>query len=84
MWVRLRRHDSSWEGTIGGAPGRWVSGTLEVELPDGATVADLLTTACVDEHLVCLVVVNGRSVDRSAMLSGGDSVDLIPPVTGGC
>ncbi len=81
--VTVRRHDSSWEGQPGGAGGRWSSGRLEVEVPEGATVADLIQSLDVDAHLVCLVSVNGRAVEQSAALADGDRVDLIPPVTGG-
>ncbi len=81
--IRVRRHDSSWEGQPGGPAGRWSAGRQEVDLPAGSTVADLIGTLDVAEHLVCLVAVNGRAAERSAVLADGDSVDLIPPVTGG-
>mgnify|MGYP005848524891 CR=1 FL=1 len=83
MRVRVRRHDTSWEGVPGGAPGRWSEGRQEVDLPDGATVADLVRLLQVDERLVCLVAVNGRAVGQTATLADGDAVDLIPPITGG-
>jgi len=67
----------------GGPGGRWSSGRSEVELPEGATVADLIGRLDVDEHLVCLIAVNGRAAERAAALADGDRVDLVPPVTGG-
>ncbi len=83
MRVTVRRHDSSWEGMSGGPPGRWSGGRLEVDLPEGTTVADLIRLVRVDARLVALVAVNGRSAEPATALADGDSVDLVPPITGG-
>ena len=63
---------------------------FELELPDGATVADLLDEAArqpgLDDLLPALPVraaVNREYADPDAILSAGDEVALIPPVSGG-
>jgi molybdopterin converting factor small subunit len=60
-----------------------MTGRQEVRLPDGATIADLIRHLEVDEQLVCMVAVNGRAAEPETLLADGDSVDLIPPITGG-
>ena len=57
---------------------------LEVELPAGATLEELLTREGIvvdDENF--LLVVNNRNVERDQILNDGDEVDLIPAVSGG-
>lgn len=61
---------------------------LDVTLPEGATVADLLTqlrTMAPDTPLplVPLVAVNQRYATTAESLHAGDEVALIPPVAGG-
>ena len=82
MLVRVRLHNSSWEGMIGG-PVRWTPGNHELELPDGSTVKSVLEALAVPEHLVALVALNRRAAEVDAPLSEGDLVEVIPPVTGG-
>lgn len=56
----------------------------EIELPDGATVADVWPVLGLgDEPSGLLYALNREYVERSAALSGGDEVALIPPVSGG-
>jgi molybdopterin synthase sulfur carrier subunit len=62
-------------GTRGGA-GR-------VELPDGATVRDLLRRLRIPDEVPRLLLVNGRDVDPAVPLSPGDVVDVLPPLVGG-
>ncbi len=64
------------------------SDRLQVELPDGASVADLL--AAMDDTPVgplgprsCVVAVNREYADRGASVHEGDEVALVPPVSGG-
>lgn len=83
MRVQVRLHGCSWEGFPSGTAERWVVGRQEVALPEGATLADLIRLLQVDEPLVCLVTVNGRAAGMGNTLADGDSVDLIPPITGG-
>ena len=64
------------------------SDRLEVELPEGASVADLL--AAMEATPVgplgprsCVVAVNREYADRTAAVHQGDEVALVPPVSGG-
>ena len=61
---------------------------LQVEVPDGASVADLL--AAMDSTPVgplapksCVVAVNREYADGAATVTEGDEVALVPPVSGG-
>src|SRR4051794_19123378 len=56
----------------------------EVELPDGATVADVWPAPARGPGPGGLVyAVNGKYAARARALRGGDEVGLIPPVSGG-
>ncbi len=64
------------------------SDRLQVEVPEGASVADLL--AAMDATPVgplapksCVVAVNREYADDAATVSEGDEVALVPPVSGG-
>jgi sulfur carrier protein ThiS len=57
---------------------------LEVELPEGSSLADLI------EHLEItldiedlLLVVNGRTAELDTPIQDGDQVNLIPAISGG-
>ena len=55
-----------------------------LELPDGATVADIWALLGLGEEPTGLLyAVNRGYADRAAELSDGDEVALIPPVSGG-
>lgn len=57
---------------------------LEVQLPPGSTLADLLSNLQIElapEHL--LLVVNGRIAELSQVLAEGDQVNLMPAMSGG-
>ena len=65
------------------------SGDLSVELPSGATVQDAIDTA---QHNApkewtaptsLMAAVNNEYVGLNAVLSDGDELALIPPVSGG-
>ena len=62
-----------------GAPG----GAARLELPDGATVGDLLRRLRIPDEVPRLLLVNGRDVDPAATLHAGDAVDVLPPLVGG-
>jgi molybdopterin converting factor subunit 1 len=62
---------------------------LTIELPDGATLADALDTlssehtAIADLRPTLAVAVNERYGSASTTLNDGDTIALIPPVSGG-
>jgi molybdopterin converting factor subunit 1 len=61
---------------------------LEIELPSGATAADLVSRLREQPHLRALppqpaVAVNRNYTHLSEPLSEGDEVALLPPVAGG-
>lgn len=60
------------------------TGNVGVELPDGATVADVWPELGLgDEPPGLLYALNRAYVERPAPLSAGDEVAVIPPVSGG-
>ena len=60
------------------------SRSLELELPDGATVADVWAALGQGAEPAGLVyAVNRAYVDREVVLVDGDEVAVIPPVSGG-
>ncbi|HTX08520.1 MAG TPA: molybdenum cofactor biosynthesis protein MoaE [Solirubrobacteraceae bacterium] len=60
------------------------TGTLELELPDGAVVGDALEQMrALTDGVSVVMAVNQEYADVTAPLHGGDEVALIPPVSGG-
>jgi molybdopterin synthase sulfur carrier subunit len=58
-------------------------GTACVELPEGASLQDLLERLRIPNDLPRLLLVNGREVEPTARLRPGDVVDVLPPLVGG-
>src|SRR5215207_2126346 len=61
---------------------------LDVELPDGARVADVLAAMAATpvgalRPRECVVAVNREYADADAPVRAGDEVALVPPVSGG-
>ena len=57
---------------------------ISLELPDGARVADALgQLAALTGDLQVVMAVNREYADRASVLSAGDELALIPPVSGG-
>ena len=54
-----------------------------VEVPDGATVADLVRLLGLPEDQVRIVFVNAVASEQDHVLSEGDQVSIFPPVGGG-
>ena len=73
LYALLRKHH----------PGPNRSIPLEVELPEGATVAGLAPVLDLPPELVRSVFINNEAKDVQTMLHEGDQVGLFPPVVGG-
>jgi sulfur carrier protein ThiS len=56
----------------------------ELELPDGATIADALAALAIDPDTVQVFTVNGvLERDRARVLAENDEFSALPPVGGG-
>jgi sulfur carrier protein ThiS len=59
-------------------------GQLMAELPDGGTIANLLSQIGIQIDIEnTLLVVNGRTAELDQPLTDGDQVHLIPAISGG-
>jgi molybdopterin converting factor small subunit len=58
-------------------------GTVRVEVPEGATVGELLHRLRVPEAVPRLLLVNGHDADPAVRLESGDVVAVLPPLVGG-
>ena len=64
-------------------------GRCEVELPDGATLADLIDHFQIPDPLAQMVLVDGQQAPRkqgeraARPLRDGETVSIFPPVSGG-
>jgi len=58
------------------------SAHIDVELPDDATVADLLAAMELAPRS-CVAAINREYADADARIAPGDEVALVPPVSGG-
>ena len=77
LYAGLARHVAQDGKTaVAGAP-------LEVELPEGATIANLITELELPEDEIKVTFVNGRACPRDRELEPGDEVGVFPPVGGG-
>jgi molybdopterin converting factor small subunit len=73
LYALLRKHH----------PGPNRSLPLEVELPDGASVADLAPALQLPRDLIRSVFINNEAAEPEARLRDGDLIGLFPPVVGG-
>jgi molybdopterin converting factor small subunit len=64
-------------------PGLAIGEAFPVELPDGASVDDLIHQLELPDKEVKLVFVNGIVRDRYRALADGDQLGIFPPVGGG-
>lgn len=58
-------------------------GAARLEMPEEATVDDLLRRLRIPPHLPRLLFVNGRDATPDARLRSGDVVTVFPPLAGG-
>jgi molybdopterin synthase sulfur carrier subunit len=73
LYALLRKHH----------PGPNRSIPLEVELPEGAVVADLVPVLNLPGEIVRSAFVNNEAAQLQTALKDGDQVGLFPPVVGG-
>ena len=64
-------------------PDLGIGEAMEVQLPHGASVRDLVGNLGIPPEEVKLVYVNGRLKNMEYVLSEGDEVGIFPPVGGG-
>jgi len=64
-------------------PGMLPGTPTEVELPEGATVADLLARLGVPSAEARMFFVNGRVRPANWVLQANDEVAIFPPIGGG-
>lgn len=59
------------------------AGSAVLDLPDGATIADVTRRLRIPADLECVLLLNGTNVDASVRLRAGDVIDIFPPLAGG-
>jgi molybdopterin converting factor small subunit len=57
--------------------------SVNLEVPPGATIADVVRALKIPADLDCLRVLNGHDAALETPLSDGDVVTLCPPLVGG-
>ncbi len=57
--------------------------TFPCEMPDGATVRDVLARLQIGDELAAAVIVGGEASDIGRTLTEGDRLTLMPPLAGG-
>ena len=62
---------------------RYAGGQAEVEVKGGRSVEETLKGLGIPSSLAGIVLVNGRQVDKSYVIEGGDGVNLTPLLGGG-
>ena len=73
LFATLRRH----------YPHLGLGERMPVELPDGATVGDMVEHLRLPANQVKVIFVNGIVRDKDHPLADGDEVGIFPPVGGG-
>jgi sulfur carrier protein ThiS len=56
---------------------------IEIEIPDGATVKDLLAHLEISEERGAAVIANGRVLDVDDQMEDGSSLDIFQSISGG-
>jgi molybdopterin converting factor small subunit len=60
-----------------------VGDSVILDVPDGATVGQVVHSLGIPEDLDCLRVVNGHDAPLDRRLNPGDVVSVFPPLAGG-
>jgi len=55
-----------------------------VELPDGATIADLIASLRIPPGHAAMMVSGDEHLGTSSVLRDGQEIHLFPPLAGGC
>jgi sulfur-carrier protein len=76
LYAGLSRHLVGKRSLSAGTP-------LEVDLPDGATVADLIAELGLPDEEIKVTFINHRACPRDRKLEPGDEVGIFPPIGGG-
>ncbi len=58
-------------------------GVVPLDIPDGATVAEVLGLVKIDPADVRMIMVNGVAAELGRTLMDGDRLGLFPPLGGG-
>jgi sulfur-carrier protein len=56
---------------------------ITFDMPEGATVRDVVELLKIPGEVDCLTVVNGRDATPELVLAPGDEVTMFPPLAGG-
>lgn len=56
---------------------------FEMQVPDGATVADILSALNIGQGFVAAVAINGQAAKMESSLHEDDDIRLFPPSAGG-
>jgi molybdopterin synthase sulfur carrier subunit len=54
-----------------------------LEVPDGATVLEVMQKLGVPDDVPCILVVDGKRATAETVLRDGETFSLFPPLTGG-
>lgn len=74
LFLSARRYATRWQDD---------RGRVEVDLPAGATLSDLLGALEIPHASELGVLVNGRNARPDLPLEDGDEVDIFPAMAGG-
>jgi molybdopterin converting factor small subunit len=64
-------------------PSGAIGDSVTFDLPDGASVADVVRSLAIPPDLECLTVVNGLDAALDHRLAEGDVLSMFPPLAGG-
>ncbi len=55
----------------------------KLELPEGSSIGQVITTLGIDPEEVKIIFLNGVHASETSVLANGDRVGLFPPIGGG-